>query len=117
MPGELARHIQLETELADIADAMGSHVCHSDLDRGLRCEGEGGIGADDGRKALQEDPSTRSHHREARLAARHVDCRTLRRVGSLTLEPSDIATKGGGTRYDKERRLREPRHRHVRLDA
>src|SRR4029077_15915512 len=117
MPGELARQVQLVTELADVADAMSSHVRHTDLDCALGCERERRIRDVIGGKGLQEGPSPRPHHSKTRLAARHVDCRTSRLLGHATLEPSDIAAKRGGTRYDEKRRLRKARHRDIGLDA
>src|SRR4029450_38872 len=117
MPGELARQIQLVTELADVADAMGSHLAHTDLDRALGCERKCRIRDVVAGKGLQNAPSPRPHHSETRLAARHVDCRTARLLGDVTLEPSDIAAKRGGTRYDEKRRVRKACHRDVGLDA
>src|SRR5262245_28351686 len=117
MSGKLARHIQFVTKLADIADAMGPHVGHADLERALCCERECYIRDVVRGKSLQEDASLWPHYGETRLAARHVDCRAARFLGHVTFEPGDIAAKRGRSRYGQKRSLREPRHRDVGLDA
>src|SRR5262245_64347125 len=117
MSGELGRHVQFVTKLANIADAMGPYVGHADLERALCGERQCRIRDVVGGNCLEEDPSPWPHHAETRLAARHVDCGAARLLGDVTFEPGDIAAKRGGTRYGEKGCLRQPRYRDVGLDA